>query len=231
MASNASTASLYGNRETKMLCKDAHGNIVPWRPANAMDFRHWTHTSYKDKDSPLLRIAELFNVNHFIVSQARPYLIPFLQSDMHGPSLMETRSKMASITAFFMRMVGLEIRHRLKQMDTLGALPMSIRRFLVDETVPGPSMMLVPDVAAGDFVRLLETPTRETLEYWMLKGERSVWPAVAALKIRCAVETELDRAYQVARRLKAGGLRRRGSIPSTAAVPGRNRANSTGTRH
>ena len=72
-------------------------------------------------------------------------------------------------------------------------------------------MTLVPEVTASDFVRLMEVPTKETLEYWILKGERSVWPAVAALKIRCAVETELDRAYQQARRLKAGGLRRKAS--------------------
>ncbi|KAF5026212.1 hypothetical protein F66182_1679 [Fusarium sp. NRRL 66182] len=197
VASNASSPSLYGHRKTTMLCKDAHGNIVPWAPANTIDFRHWTHTSYSDRDSPLRRIAELFNVNHFIVSQARPYLIPFVQSDMHGPSLVESRSKTTQISAFLVRMVGLEIRHRLSQLDTLSLLPAGIRRFLVDEQVPAASMMLVPEVTAGDFVRLLETPTRETLDYWILRGERSVWPAVAALRIRCAVENELDRSYQV----------------------------------
>jgi TAG lipase/lysophosphatidylethanolamine acyltransferase len=108
-------------------------------------------------------------------------------------------------------MVGLEVRHRLQQLDTLRLLPTSIRRFLVDESVPGTSMTLVPEVTAGDFIRLLETPTRDTLDYWILRGERSVWSAVAALRIRCAVEIELDRAYQQARRLRAGGLRRKSS--------------------
>ncbi|KAB5563515.1 hypothetical protein GE09DRAFT_1057150 [Coniochaeta sp. 2T2.1] len=212
VASNASTPSLYGHRETTILCKDAYGRIVPWKQADAVDkFQHWTHASYSDRDSPLQRVAELFNVNHFIVSQARPYLIPFLQSDMHGPSMLETHNKTAAATSFLARMVGLEVRHRLQQLDTLGFLPTSIRRFLVDESVPGTSMTLVPEVTAGDFIRLLETPTRNTLDYWILRGERSVWPAVAALRIRCAVETELDRAYQQARRLRAGGLRRKSS--------------------
>lgn len=82
----------------------------------------------------------------------------------------------------------------------------------MDERIPAASMTLVPEVTAGDFLRLLETPTRETLRYWILRGERSVWPAVAALKIRCAVENELDRSYQVVRKLKAGDLRRKGSM-------------------
>ncbi|POS70957.1 patatin-like phospholipase [Diaporthe helianthi] len=234
VASNASTPTFYGHRETTILCKDQDGKIVPWAPANTIDFRHWTHVSYSDRDSPLMRIAELFNVNHFIVSQARPYLIPFLQSDMHGPSQHETRSKTTSITAFLVRMVGLEVRHRLSQLDTLGLLPTGIRRFLVDERIPGASVMLVPEVTAGDFIRLLETPTRETLDYWILRGERSVWPAVTALKIRCTIETELDRAYQMARRLKAGGLRRKSSISVNVTAGGtekKHRANSVGSRN
>ncbi|PTB67246.1 hypothetical protein BBK36DRAFT_1116815 [Trichoderma citrinoviride] len=216
VASNASSPSLYGRSKATILCKDAHGNIVPWAPANTTDFRHWTHASYTDRDSPLRRIAELFNVNHFIVSQARPYLIPFLQSDMHGPSLVETRSKSTQLSAFLVRMVGLEIRHRLRQLDSLRLMPASIRRFLVDEQVPAASMTLVPEVTAGDFIRLLETPTRDTLNYWILRGERSVWPAVAALRIRCAVENELDRSYQQVRKLKAGDLRRKGSMAAFA---------------
>lgn len=229
VASNAASASLYGHRKTTLLCKDANGHVVPWAPANTTDFHHWTHASYGDRDSPLRRIAELFNVNHFIVSQARPYLIPFLQSNMHGPSLLRshggggitTTTLTARFSAFLVRMVGLEIRHRLRQLDTLGLLPGSIRRFLVDEQIPAASMTLVPEVTAADFVRLLETPTRETVNYWILRGERSVWPAVAALRIRCAVENELDRSYQVVRKLKAGGLRRKGSIAASMTDKGR----------
>ena len=187
-----------------MLCKDVHGHIVPWAPANTIDFHHWTHISYNDRDSPLRRIVELFNVNHFIVSQARPYLIPFLQSDMHGPSLVQSKSRSTQLTAFLVRMVGLEVRHRLGQLDTLRLLPASIRRFLVDEQIPVASVTLVPEVTAADFIRLLETPTRETVNYWIVRGERSVWPAVAALRVRCSIENELDRSYQVVRKLKAG---------------------------
>ncbi|KAF3762375.1 hypothetical protein M406DRAFT_45585 [Cryphonectria parasitica EP155] len=234
VASNASTPTFYGHRENAILCKDQDGNIVPWAPANEIDLQHWTRVSYTERDSPLMRIAELFNVNHFIVSQARPYLIPFLQSDMHGPSRFETRSTTTSVTAFLVRMVGLEARHRLRQLDTLGLLPTSIRRFLVDEDIPGASVMLVPEVTAGDFIRLLETPTRETLDYWILRGERSVWPAVSALRIRCAIETELDRAYQIARRLKPGGLKRKSSTSVNMLGKGRDgrpRANSVGAKY
>jgi len=136
---------------------------------------------------------------------------------MHGPSLLEARSRATQLTAFVVRMVGLEVRHRLKQLDSLRILPNSIRRFLVDEHVPAASMTLVPDVKGSDFVRLLETPTRETLDYWILKGERSVWPAVTGLRMRCAVEIELERSYQIVRTLRASGLKRSTSVAAGAS--------------
>ncbi|KAK4105800.1 hypothetical protein N658DRAFT_463475 [Parathielavia hyrcaniae] len=212
VASNASSSTFYGHRQTKILCKDVNGVVSPWAPAATVDFKHWTSASYTGRNAPLQRVASLFNVNHYIVSQARPYLIPFLQSDMHGPSVLGRRNKLTEAKAFTMHMIGFEMRHRLRQLDRLHLLPPSIRRFLVDENIPGgASLTLVPQISLRDFVRLLETPTKETLEYWILRGERSVWPAVAALRVRCAIEMELDRSYQDVKRFKASDLRRKAS--------------------
>jgi TAG lipase/lysophosphatidylethanolamine acyltransferase len=178
------------------MCKDENDKIVPWSPAAQATFRPWTHASYRDRQSPLHRIGELFNVNHFIVSQARPYLAPFLRSDLHHPNPKQDGRWP------ILRLVVLEIQHRLQQLDELGILSPSIRRFLLDENVPGASLTLVPELTPGDFFKLLENPTKEAIDYWILKGERSVWPAVTALKIRCAIEKELDRGYQLVRRRK-----------------------------
>lgn len=49
---------------------------------------------------------------------------------------------------------------------------------------------------------MFDKPTRRSVEEWILRGERSVWPVVGALKVRCAVEVELDRCYQIVRRRK-----------------------------
>ncbi|KAF1956363.1 hypothetical protein CC80DRAFT_535685 [Byssothecium circinans] len=200
LASNASASTLY--HPVTLLCKDDQNNIIPWSPASETTFEPWTHASYTDtRKSPLHRIAELFNVNHFIVSQARPYLAPFLRSDLHHPH--PSRSSPSSFFSFslpILRLIGMEIQHRLHQLNDLSLLPPSIRRFLLDESVPGMSLTLVPELTPSDFFKLLETPTREGLDSWILRGERSVWPAISALKVRCAIEVELDRGYQLVRR-------------------------------
>lgn len=160
-----------------------------------------TPTSYaSERDSPLTRIAELFNVNHFIVSQARPYIAPFLRSDLHSPK--PGYKGRSSLTTSLMKVMVMEVQHRLHQIDSLGYLPANIRRFLLDENIPGASLTLVPEVSSKDFLKLLENPTKQSVEYWILKGEKMVWPAVDALKVRCAVEVELDRGYQIVRRRK-----------------------------
>lgn len=198
LASNA-PSSLYS--PVTLLCKDENGSIEPWAPALDTTFRSWHTAAYgSDRDSPLSRIAELFNVNHFIVSQARPYLAPFLRSDLHHPNPRHDSRWTLSLP--ILRLVGMEVQHRLMQLDSLGLLNTGIRRFLLDENIPGASLTLVPELTPKDFVRLLENPTKESVEYWIRRGEKSVWPAVGALKVRCAIEVELDRGYQLVRRRK-----------------------------
>ncbi|KAI9819860.1 MAG: hypothetical protein M1827_006429 [Pycnora praestabilis] len=198
VASNASASALYSH--VTLQCKDENGDIVPWAETEEITFRPWTHASYDERESPLNRISELFNVNHFIVSQARPYLAPFLRSDFHQPN--PGQDSRWSFTLPILRLMTMEVQHRLAQLDSLGFLPAGIRRFLIDDTVPGASLTLLPELTPSDLFKLLENPTKESIEYWILRGERSVWPAVGALKIRCAVEVELDRGYQLVRRRK-----------------------------
>lgn len=52
-----------------LLAKDLHTNeLIPWAPAA----QQWMDGSV-DGDLPMTRLAEMFNVNHFIVSQVNPH--------------------------------------------------------------------------------------------------------------------------------------------------------------
>ncbi|KAJ5898471.1 hypothetical protein N7504_008759 [Penicillium tannophilum] len=208
-AAAASNASSFSRRSSPVTiyCKDETGSIMPWPHAQDAVFQPWRHVHYNEGESPLARIAELFNVNHFIVSQARPYLIPFLRSELN---LLDRRQTgWNNLSRSLMRLILVELRHRLRQLDYLGLLPGSVSRLLIDETIPGPNLTLVPDLSFTDVGRLFQQPTREQVAQWTLKGERGVWPAVSALKVREAIEIELDRGYQIVRRRR----------PSDQALP------------
>ncbi|KAI0242634.1 triacylglycerol lipase, partial [Massospora cicadina] len=77
-AACASAAILGLYDSVDLLIKDESGEVVPW---NSSAIR-WANGQTSEIDSPLNRLSELFNVNHFIVSQANPYIIPFMSKEL-----------------------------------------------------------------------------------------------------------------------------------------------------
>lgn len=91
-----------------MLAKNKNGNIVKWS-SSAVKWNHWTEAGSAEGEAPLLRLSELLNVNHFIVSQANSYFIPFV-GNQPNPQHDTLFHKIAYIIAS-------ETRHRLFQVS------------------------------------------------------------------------------------------------------------------
>jgi TAG lipase/steryl ester hydrolase/phospholipase A2/LPA acyltransferase len=70
----------------ELMAKDRSGEIVPYHPPFNFDpeedpsthVRRWRDGSL-EIDLPMMQLKELFNVNHFIVSQANPHIAPLLR--------------------------------------------------------------------------------------------------------------------------------------------------------
>lgn len=181
----------------QLLYKDNSGTIhtLSTNPAQATKIHR--PPSALDRKTPLTRLKQLFNIDHFIISQARPYIAPFI-----APSLPYIRkpNQHTSFLPSFTSLLTEGIKHSLLLADILGLLPDPLRRVLSDETVPtaggSDSLTLVPEVSLSDWRRLLKNPSREELHFWIVRGQRSVWPALCALKMRCCLEFALDQAYE-----------------------------------
>jgi len=92
LASNATPYTrLY--RPVTVMSKYYDGSIVPWLDPrvdprlSASQYSRRNRWKKRLEDSPLNEIRKQFNVNHFIVSQAQPYLAPFLRTDLHRPNV------------------------------------------------------------------------------------------------------------------------------------------------
>ncbi|KAJ1563728.1 hypothetical protein HK405_000989, partial [Cladochytrium tenue] len=97
---SASVVGLY--ESVDLLAKDKNGNIVHWSPSTIK----WGDSSY-ESESPETRLAELFNVNHLVVSQADPLVAPFMSQppQERRPGLLDQA----------IGFVAGEIRHRFSQ--------------------------------------------------------------------------------------------------------------------
>lgn len=193
--------------ETVMLyVKDLESQIIPYDPSTSVEpIRFLTPHQANDRDpyeaakeSPYTRLTELFNVNNFVVSLARPYLAPLLVNDIKH----ETGWRVKRLTQ---RLLGLELQHRMELLDRVGLLSSAVKRLAVDEKTPlnASEITIVPELRTlmKDFGRVFDVHrVKENINYWVSVGERSVWRCLPAVWVRCGVEFTLDDLYNKRRR-------------------------------
>jgi TAG lipase/steryl ester hydrolase/phospholipase A2/LPA acyltransferase len=172
------------------------GEHVPWNPTP----QRWIDGSV-DNDLPTTRLAEMFNVNHFIVSQVNPHVVPFLAKD--EPLFIQNNqgpSSRAPATDWLYTMTNLaksEALYRMQILADLGILPNLITktRSILSQKYSG-DITILPAINFKDFPRILKNPTTDFMLQACLSGERATWPKLSRIKNHCAVELELDNAVQ-----------------------------------
>jgi len=199
VSSIATSKEMYA--PVQLLCKGDTGAITLHFAAD-FSGRGGLRQASVHPEAPLTRIGELFNVNHFIVSQTRPYVAPFVQlqkfADRYQP------------LGILVRLCLNELLHWLEILNGFGFLPTIIQRVLVDEVVPSfaswSKISITPGIGLHDLLTMFDTPTRSMLQKWSARGERCTWPAICELQCRCDIELELEAAY--------ASIRRRTVVPS-----------------
>lgn len=177
------------------------GEHMPWNPTP----QKWVDGSV-DNDLPMTRLAEMFNVNHFIVSQVNPHVVPFLEKtdrlhpDLNGLRADAGASGSTSFTAKLTALAKDEALHRLHFLEELGIFPTTVTKLLsiLSQKYSG-DITILPEFTAYDIPRILKNPTVEFMERATLSGERATWPTLSRIRDRCAVELAIDRSIQILR--------------------------------
>lgn len=150
----------------------------------------------------MTRLAEMFNVNHFIVSQVNPHVVPFLVKDedaigeearrssgtiLPGPTWFNNISHIAKSEAL----------HRMHILADMGFFPNILTKTVsvLSQRYSG-DITIFPEISYGDFPRMLSNPTPAFMHRAMLGGERATWPKMSIIKNHCAIELALDDAVQ-----------------------------------
>lgn len=170
------------------------GENAPWNPSP----QKWIDGSV-DNDLPMTRLAEMFNVNHFIVSQVNPHVVPFLAKDI-GPVAMNAQTGDNSGPGWVYTLTNLakdEALHRMHILAELDIFPNLVTkaRSVLSQKYSG-DITILPEVSYKDISRILKNPTSEFMIQTCLCGERATWPRLSRIRNRCAVELELDAAVQ-----------------------------------
>lgn len=201
-----------------LLVKDpVTGEHFPWNPTP----QRWIDGSV-DNDLPMTRLAEMFNVNHFIVSQVNPHVIPFLSKDDYlapdravgGDQRQNADDRDWAYT--LTTLAREEALHRLQFLAELGICPNLVdkARSVLSQKYSG-DITILPEMSMQDLPGILTNPTSEFIIRSTLLGERATWPRLSRIRDRCAVELALDRAVH---RLRARVVFEEGASENIAKI-------------
>ncbi|KAJ1652969.1 Lipase 5 [Dispira simplex] len=188
---------------TPIFAKDKRGQLVPWDPT---DFE-WIDGSVQN-DLPMQRLSELFNVNHFLVSQVNPYVVPFLYLTDAWVIDYTLWSRIGKwwrrLWTQIVHLGRQEVLHRLEQVKELHILPwrpLYVLQAVLAQKYTG-DITILPWVTLGDYWTVIVNPTLDTLTRYMRLGERATWPKLSIIRNHCQIELFLDHALYVLRSQK-----------------------------
>lgn len=168
----------------ELLAKERDGAIVPFFKHGTLHAARWTDGGLQ-ADLPKERLAELFNVNQFIVSQVNPLAPLFVPVDTGVPLITESLLFMRRQLQGFVHGVSELWQGRL-------ARPFGWRLAdLLMQEYEG-SVTLFPEWKLQELGQFIQNFDSERMAQYMVDGERAVWPHLQLLRSLCELEFALD---------------------------------------
>lgn len=155
--------------------------------------RKWVDGSVSD-DLPAKRLARLYGVNHYVVSQTNPHVIPFV-SDGHRKqnSLgLLTEAGRRSTREWF-NAVTL-IADRVDSRNTWVTQGTSLLRSVVNQDYVG-DINILPDYKFLNPMKLLAFPGEKQMRSLIASGERCTWPKLEMIRLQTHISRTLDSVF------------------------------------
>jgi TAG lipase/steryl ester hydrolase/phospholipase A2/LPA acyltransferase len=168
----------------KLMTKDRLGHEKPY-----MASIRWVDGAI-ESDLPAQRLGELYNVNHHIVSQTNPHVLPFIAD--------QTRKE--GWQKFLRELVKGEVKHRSKQLMEMMSYGIDRGIFktlmegtiaVIDQQYYG-DVTIHPKVRLRDYQRVLGDLSLAEYQAWVLAGERATWPKIAMIRDQTIIGQTLE---------------------------------------
>lgn len=191
---------------SSLLAKDPKtGAHVPWDgPSPSLSPQRWIDGSV-DNDLPMTRLAEMFNVNHFIVSQVNPHVVPFLRSEEGaGAEALTVNGGNNSLAKSWLNTAAVlakgELLHRMHVLSDMHIFPTTLTkaRSILSQRYSG-DITILPEIPYSQFPLVLQNPTPDFMMSAMRAGERATWPKLSRIRNALSIEMALDDAVGRAR--------------------------------
>jgi predicted acylesterase/phospholipase RssA len=187
----------------RLMVKDADGS-ERYESAVGMQFSDGS----MEQDLPMQQLSEMFNVNHFIISQANPHAVLFASygqersvwvnpvTGMLNSLLIFLKDQVRAWLSHFVELVG------ARRITPLFATQRDIGAQFFTQEYEGREcdISLIPWKSHrglwSAFMHCLYNPTLDEFHEWVAAAERETWKHIPAIKSHIAEEVTLDRCVQ-----------------------------------
>lgn len=187
----------------RLMVKDADGT-ERYESAAGQQFSDGSMES----DLPMQQLSEMFNINHFIISQANPHAVMFASYNQERSVWVNPVTGMAhSLLVFLKDQVRAWLSHLIalvggRRVSPLFATQREIGAQFFTQEYEGrdSDISLIPWRShrglLSAFMHVLYNPTMDEFKEWVLAAERETWRYIPAIKSHIAEEVTLDRCVQ-----------------------------------
>lgn len=170
----------------QLSARDFEGRIVPYLPS-----KRWIDgTVYSDL--PMLRLARLHNINHYIVSQTNPHVVPFMLSDhARRTGVLPLVRQIAldagrgAVRLARAHLQGSPVRRVADQLNAVIA-----QRYAGD-------INILPRHSPRQLLRLFSNLDARELAKFIREGERATWPRIERIRNQTAISRAFERCTLV----------------------------------
>ncbi len=167
----------------KLMAKDRSGQIVPY-----MANEKWVDGTLRE-DIPTMRLSRLHNVNHYIVSQTNPHVIPFLGYRRKRGVVPFALDLAASMVQGQVLQVLDVARQRVQQNPWRPILDQMYA--VAGQQYSGDINIQLP-FSPWMYRLVLKNPSEEEFEAFVRMGEKATWPQI----VRIRNQTRISRCFE-----------------------------------
>ncbi|MEM1155469.1 MAG: patatin-like phospholipase family protein, partial [Pseudomonadota bacterium] len=165
--------------------RDKWGDRQPYLPS-----RKWVDGAVSD-DLPTKRLARLYGVNHYVVSQANPAVLPFVTDGRRRGDALAIITNAARRTAREWMNAGAAIFHRPLSKETSVSKVANVFLSMVNQDYVGDVNIIPKDRLYNPF-KLLSHLSVEDIVKLVESGERATWRKIEMIRIQTHISRTLE---------------------------------------
>jgi predicted acylesterase/phospholipase RssA len=172
----------------QLRAKNFEGKSVAYMPQN-----RWIDGSVHE-DIPKDKVNRLHNINHYIVSQTNPYVVPFLNEDIEETGLIPFLQDVVIKAPMVQLEHLLELVQQHFELPGLGSI-IKKAHAMARQTYSG-DITIYPERSLLSFTKAFNNLGPTQLEAMMLEGRRATWPKIERIRNTTQISRTFDDCLQ-----------------------------------